>query len=150
ERTKRAAAEEANARLEFLSRAGAVLGQSLDQDVTAREVVSLPLPLLASETALVYVQPEGRVTGWRRGRMTPTGPVVTDGQGRDGLGQDLCSALDRGLAAENPVGESGRTLVLPLRARDRAFGVLVLSRGHEGRGFVPADVWVAQTFASRA
>ena len=57
-------------RLAFLTCAGEVLGQSLDQEVTARDVVHLPLPLLADEAR-----------GWRF-----SGPIASsrDRTRRDG------------------------------------------------------------------
>src|SRR5579884_1828678 len=53
ERSRRAAAEEANRRLRFLASAGAVLGQSLEFAVTARDVVRVSVPFLADLAALI-------------------------------------------------------------------------------------------------
>src|SRR5437588_735828 len=52
ERSKRAAAEESNRRLAFLARASDVLGQSLDPQVTVRDLARLPVPFLADLTAV--------------------------------------------------------------------------------------------------
>ena len=43
-----AAAEEANRRLRFLARTGAIIGQSLDYKVTSRDIVRLAIPFLAT------------------------------------------------------------------------------------------------------
>lgn len=60
ERTRREAAEETNQRLRLLARAGEVLGQSLDTEVTARDVVRLALSVVADSAVLVFPSEPGR------------------------------------------------------------------------------------------
>ncbi|HEX4591591.1 MAG TPA: response regulator, partial [Gemmataceae bacterium] len=59
ERSRRTAAEEANRRLAFLARAGAVLGQSLDYERTAADAARLPVPDLADLAAVVFAESAG-------------------------------------------------------------------------------------------
>lgn len=60
ERSRREAAEETNQRLRLLARAGEVLGQSLDTEVTARDVVRLALSVVADSAVLVFPSEAGR------------------------------------------------------------------------------------------
>jgi signal transduction histidine kinase len=147
ERTKRAAAEEANRRLAFLTRAGAVLGQSLDYDVTARDVARLPVPYLADAAAVALPNRDG----WRAVvvRAAAGGPALEDGADRGALPEDWASGIDRVLAGEG-LGETGPLAVLPLRARGSTLGALVLSREKSGRAFDATDLTVAEALASRA
>lgn len=59
ERTARRAAEEANARASFLSRASALLGSSLDYEDTLRNVAELAVPGIADWCGVDLVQPDG-------------------------------------------------------------------------------------------
>src|SRR5581483_6821840 len=102
ERTKREAAEETNRRLAFLTRAGEVLGQSLDRAVTARAVVRLPLPLLADEAILVTLRADGGVAGYVHGRLSPDGTSVCEGPGSGPPGSELAGLIDRALARVPP------------------------------------------------
>jgi signal transduction histidine kinase/DNA-binding response OmpR family regulator len=144
ERTKRTAAEEANRRLAFLTRAGAVLGQSLDYEVTARDVARVPVPYLA-EVAAVAVPHRG---SWKA-VVAHAGPVLEDAVGRDGLPDDWAAGIDRVLAGEETRAE-GSLAVVPLRARGSTLGALLLSREKSGRAFDPTDLTVAEALASRA
>jgi signal transduction histidine kinase/DNA-binding response OmpR family regulator len=148
ERTKREAAEEANHRLRFLTRAGEVLGQSLDVSVTARDVARLPLPLLADTAALVTLQADGRPARFVRSRTTADGVVVEEGAAGEPADRELAAAVDRALAGA--AAEPGPVVALPLRARGRTLAALGLSRSPSGRSFAPADLTVAEMFASRA
>ncbi|MCE9563149.1 MAG: response regulator [Planctomycetes bacterium] len=147
ERMKREAAEEANRRLTFLARVGAVFGQSLDPEVAARDVVRLPLPDLADLAALVPLVPLGR---YFLGRLGIDGPVVEVGSGGVQLDEDLLATANRLLAGEPEISEPGSAVVIPLRAGGRVFASLVLSRRSSGRTFTQADRTVAESFASRA
>src|SRR5262245_53866026 len=62
ERSKRTAAEEANQRLEFLVKAGAILAQSLDFQVTAQDVARVIVPEF-SDLAII-AQTDGNTGGW--------------------------------------------------------------------------------------
>src|SRR6476660_6007357 len=84
ERSKRAAAEEANRRLRFLARAGVVLGQSLDFEVTARDVAGLPVPFLADFAAVVLAH-GGDNWSVVVARAGDEGPEIEESVGRDRL-----------------------------------------------------------------
>ena len=150
ERTKREAAEDANRRLQFLTRAGEVLGQSLDQEVTARDVARLPLPVLADSAALVLLQQDGRTARWIQARTGADGPTVVEGTNRAPPDRELAEALDRALAGGAGGSDPGPVIALPLRARGRTFAALSLSRNPSGRPFTAADLTAAEMFASRA
>jgi CheY-like chemotaxis protein len=135
ERTKRAAAEEANRRLAFLTRAGEVLGQSLERRVTARAVVRLPLPLLADEAILVTLRPDGTPSGFVRGCLGADGTSVSEGMGTGPPGSELDGLIDKAIARVPPDPAAGSALILLLRASGRVFALLGLSRAASGRSF---------------
>jgi signal transduction histidine kinase len=146
EKSKRAAAEEANRRLGFLATAGAVLGQSLEYEVTASDVARLTVPFLADEAAVVLLDRasgEGKVLLARReGEQTLVHKLARP--------QELPPPLASAVAdfASKPPGD--QTLALPLQARGRTFGMLVLTRADSGRQFSPEDRAMAQDLAGRA
>lgn len=151
ERTKREAAEEANRWLDFLTRAGAVLGQSLDQRITMLSVVRLPIPLLA-DTAVLAVPQSHPGLAWKcvRAYREPDGPIVEEDVSLLSLDQDLTSAIIRSQNDATPQLDSSNTIAFPLIARGNTFAVLGLSRRTSQRAFVPSEITVAETFASRA
>ena len=55
ERNKRAAAEEANRHLSFLTRTGSMLGQSLDYHSTVTDLARLAVPFLADLTTVIRI-----------------------------------------------------------------------------------------------
>ncbi|MDB5310551.1 MAG: luxQ 2 [Gemmataceae bacterium] len=151
ERSRREAAEEANHRLAFLAKVGAVLGQSLDAAVTARDAAGLSVPTLAGLAAVVI--PQQRQGEWNvtLAREGPDGTTVEEGIGREVLPPDLPGLIDRVLAGDAPVPDpDADVVVLPLRARGRPFGALALARAPGARGFGGADLTVAEALASRA
>lgn len=145
ERTRREAAEESNRRLAFLNHAGAVLGGSLDRDLTAREAVRLALSYLADEAALVTF---GGAAGAIVGRRAADGTVAITETEWAALppAQRAAAALVRERNATVEPGDG--TLGLPLRTRDHVWAALVLSRA--AGPFPEPDVAVGETFASRA
>jgi len=149
ERTKREAAEEANRRLAFLTRAGEVLGQSLDQDVTARDVAELPLPVLADDVLLVTLHPDGAVnrtyTASRGGAETALDANSNEGAPDSELARAVQHADARGELRENK-----SIIALPLRGQGRVLAILGLSRRPSNGVFTAADITVARMFASRA
>jgi signal transduction histidine kinase/DNA-binding response OmpR family regulator len=154
ERTKRAAAEESNRRLAFLAKACAVLGQSLDPQVTARDLARLTVPFLADLTAVAL---PGRPGEGGRLVVARAHDVVAldDGADPEGLPPGLAAAVGRilsgGPAECLPPGlEDAGALVLPLQTRRRVCAALVLSREDSGRRFGPAELSMAETLASRA
>jgi signal transduction histidine kinase len=148
ERTRREAAEEANRRLAFLANVGAVLGSSLDQEITATDAVRLATNL-ADEVALVVFPADGRGERVVRGWLTPTGPVV-EAADLTALAPVLGDALERATVTGAPAAGSGTVLAVPLKARDRVFAAIVLARRGPGTPYSSADVAVAETLASRA
>jgi signal transduction histidine kinase/DNA-binding response OmpR family regulator len=172
ERSKRAAAEEANLRLAFLADASRVLAGSLDPGATAQALARLVVPSLADlagltlagdqpgrpwQTELAWVYPPARQV---HTRWLAAG---------DGPADDLLAAVDRALAtgrpdrlegldiaypaADHPAPPGhrlGSAVVLPLRARGRTLGVLTLAYGASGRHHDPADLATAEDLASRA
>jgi signal transduction histidine kinase/CheY-like chemotaxis protein len=147
ERMKREAAEEANHRLTFLARAGAVLGQSLDADVATLDIAQLPLSDLADLTALMTLGPPGK---YLLSRMSVDGPVLESGAGMAPLDPDLTAKASRVLSGEDVPREPGSAVVIPLRAGGRVFAALVLSRRPSRRSFALADLTIAESFASRS
>ena len=150
ERSKREAAEEANRRLAFLTRAGEVLGQSLDQEVTARDVVHLPLPLLADEARLAILGPDRVITRSYQARRGTEDGRIEDLPPEASVDPALIEAIGRSLAGVSTSSDGAPVIALPIRGGERLFAVLGLSRTASGREFTHADVTVARMFASRA
>ncbi len=151
ERTKREAAEEANRWLDFLTRAGAILGQSLDQHIAMQSVVRLPIPLLADEAVLVVPQAHpGLASRCVRAHRETDAVIVEEDVSLLSLHQDLGSAIVRAQNDAVPQLDSGHTIAFPLRARGNTFAILALSRRASKRPFMLGEITVAETFASRA
>jgi signal transduction histidine kinase len=149
ERTKRAAAEEANRRLSFLAGAAGVLGQSLDVLVTARDVARVAVPFLADAAALVLTEPPVGATGVTIAEADGDAVRVSDVPGRDRLPEPLAEAIERTLLRQVD-RESSLVFALPLRTRGRTVAVLALSREASGREVGPVDRATADALASRA
>ncbi|HXD87364.1 MAG TPA: response regulator [Urbifossiella sp.] len=147
ERSRREAAEESNRRLAILARAGAVLGQSLDYLVTAADVARLTVPDLADSAFLVVLRPGERDWITTSVRQGSNGSAVVEQIDRGELSDRHLSAVERILADKLPEAEGG-DLVLPLRARGKPFGALILSR--QSGSFDPPDVTVADVLVGRA
>jgi signal transduction histidine kinase len=150
ERSKREAAEEANRRLAFLTRAGEILGQSLNPDTIVHDVVRLPLPLLADEALLRMIGPDGGAGRYCHARREEAGSIVEDSRPDAVLDGELVVAINQILNGRTDAPETGSVLAVPLRAGGSILGVLGLSRRPSGRDFTPADVTVARMFVSRA
>ena len=160
ERSKRAAAEEANRRLAFLARAGAVLGHSLDYSVTARDVVKLAVPTLAD--LAVLAQRESGTGNWsvlhaydrggEPGLEELTGLEQFPGEWRIAIDQVLSTGdlVSLSSAAEGHGASGPGAIVLPLRARGQTFAALAFSREPSSRWFTAADTTIAEALASRA
>src|SRR5262249_26147368 len=130
ERAKRAFAEESNRWLDFLTRAGAILGQSLDQRVTMQAVVQLPIPILADVAALVMPGEEHNalqkcITAYR----DTDGPVVEESVPLQSLDRELAAAINRAWDSATAQVNSERAIAFPLRARGNTFAIFGLSRG---------------------
>jgi signal transduction histidine kinase len=160
ERSRRAAVEESNRRLSFLARASAILGSSLDQDVTARDLVRLAIPVLADRASLALADPLGDEPLVICGRHEPPAVVLDESAGWTGLPDHVEQAMRRSLATgveqflpPPPAGETEpaqKVAVFPLQARNRTFGVLALSREGSDRHFTPSDLTMAEALVSRA
>jgi signal transduction histidine kinase/DNA-binding response OmpR family regulator len=160
ERSRRAALEESNRRLGFSVRAGAVLGQSLDYDVITRDVVRLPVTVLAR--AVVLAVPESGTSRWQLSgaRAIDVGIVQEQYTDLGELDEPIAAAIPRVLHTgvderfcngEPCAADAGpNQLVLPLKARGRTFAVLAFTRDASEEGFSSADVTMAEAFASRA
>ena len=160
ERSRRAAAEEANCRLSFLSRAGVVLGQSLDYQLTACGVVKLSVPSLADVATVVPADPADGKNAVVQARYEGGETLLESVAGPDALPGDVLAAVHRALAtgADVSLGDptakehpgAPRQIVVPLQARGESLAALVLSRVPSGRSFSQADRTMAEALASRA
>ncbi|MDB5387190.1 MAG: hypothetical protein JWM11_2836 [Planctomycetaceae bacterium] len=155
EKARHAASAEANSRLAFLSEAGAVLGRSLDFDATSRDVVHLPIPILADVSTL-DCSPRSSL-----GRKTIISQLDEQGnytaqdlKDNAPLPEELAHAMRQVTSSGERISLSGPNgvfcLVLPLQARGRTFGALALSREPSQRTFNMHDETMAVAFASRA
>jgi signal transduction histidine kinase/DNA-binding response OmpR family regulator len=156
ERTRRAAAEEANRRLALLARAGAVLGRSLDFERTALDTARLPVPVLADQAALVLAMP---AAGPPRTVMAhkADADVIVDGDAElpASLAAIVGRAFAEGVAAFEPVPARGAdpspvAVALPLTSGGRTVAVLALAHSDHGRRFALGDLAAADALASRA
>jgi signal transduction histidine kinase/DNA-binding response OmpR family regulator len=147
ERTRRAAAEEANRRLAFLAGAAGVLGQSLDVLVTARDVARVSVPFLADSAAIVLSDPPSGASGVALATSGPDGVRVEDLAGRDQLPPSLAQAMEQ---EHDPIPEGTLVLAVPLRTRGRTQAILALAREGTGREFGQVDRATAEALASRA
>lgn len=154
ERSRRAAAEEANRRLGFLARAGAVLGKSLDIQVTVGDALRLTVPALADRATIV--QRDAASEQWSMQAFHESSdPVREQATTLVQLPADLAGAIQRVLwsgdleTLPESQPDSPTTIVVPLHVRGRTFAVLVLSREPSGRVFAPADRTMAEALASR-
>jgi signal transduction histidine kinase/DNA-binding response OmpR family regulator len=159
ERAKRAAVEEANRRLSFLARAGAVIGQSLDHHATARDIVRMSVPSLADHAVVARVDVGG---GWQVVQAKDEVPnvLISESSSLDDLeptwNEQIRTTFDTGDLVTNrePVESTHPldpdALFLPLRARGRILGVLAVSRRASRRRFAPADITMSEALAARA
>jgi signal transduction histidine kinase len=157
ERSRREAAEEANRRLRFLARASTVIGQSLNHQVTSRDMLRLTIPVLADQAIIAQVEP---ITGsWSIIEATAgdddqlllselQGLASLPARNADALERTLQTATPEFLTSGNASGEP-QTIVLPLRGRGHTFAALLLSREKSGAFFSSADVTMAEALASR-
>jgi len=158
ERSKRAAVEEANRRLSFLARAGAIVGQSLDFDVTAREIAKICIPALSDHVVLARSDAASGVWTMVEASEKEGTVLVHEASGLVDLPErwpeQISQTMVTGelwLQPDSAQSSGGPDLVfLPLRARGRTLGVLGLSRERSQRAFNPADVTMAEALASRA
>ncbi len=170
ERRARAEAVAARRRLDFLDRAGQVLARSLDIEPTLRGLGRTAVPELADVVGVYLQEPGGVVRcvaleggaadapGLKRieraGAAVPTGEmarVLRTGEPALVL-EGEAAALDLGLAWKEWAGAPGprSAMLLPLEARGRMLGAVVLVSTDPMRRHGPEDLALAQSFARRA
>ena len=177
EQAARAAAEASKRRSAFLAEASDVLSSSLDLDTTAKSLAQFAVPFLADLSALVLVDEHSAVrqtevcwSGLTDGACRSQSVVALDETA-------IMQAVERALASgdcevitdldppptkltgcEPEAGarmslELGFTLralaVLPLIARDRKLGVLLLGMGPSTRDFSTPELALAKDLAAR-
>lgn len=161
ERAKRTAIEDANRRLSFLARAGAVIGQSLDYGGTARDIVQVCIPALCDHTVIARPDPAGGQWIVVEGRQETGSVELRESTGLDSLPGEwsgtLLATFESGqMVTHSPLpGLTAKTsdpdsLFLPITARGRTLGVLITSRKKSGQVFSGADVTMVQALAARA
>ncbi len=127
--------QQASAR--FLAEAAAALAASLDVKETAACLASLPVPWLASGSR-IYLTAEG-ARPILAAEVGDAGPTDLDPEG----------ALLRAARSEAIETPAHHVLSLPLRARGKTVGVLVVSRPRERRVFAPSHVALLEELAAR-
>jgi GAF domain-containing protein len=171
----RQAAERARQRTAFLAEASATLATSLDIRTTLRTVVRLAVPLLVDSCTVVLLDDEGRAHRLASAHVDPakqqlidaqspimptdrhpehpvrvvarTGQWVLDNAITDETLQRYASGQYLDYLRQS--GVSAR-LVVPLEARERRLGVLVLAMCGSGRTFQQDDVALGTELAGRA
>ena len=158
ERTKREAVEDANRRLSFLARAGAVITKSLDHERTIDSILRLLVPEHADEAVLAEVDAEGQWRGVLAGRYQETAMLGTGGLSElpESWRKSLQRAAVNGVtdlsnaATENNGAKPVHLLAMPLRERDQVFAILLLVRGPLYGGYAEADVAMFESIAWRS
>jgi signal transduction histidine kinase/DNA-binding response OmpR family regulator len=173
EKSKRAAAEEATRRSSFLAEIATVLASSLDHETTVCGFPRQVVPYFADLAGLTLVGEPGHP--WRSELawvMPPAGEIHTLSLNSPQAPVDeLRASLERvlatgksevreGLAVAYPppagaepsaaAGLLHSAALLPLRARGRTLGALVLALADPARHFTPADLGYAEDLAGRA
>jgi len=173
EQARRAAAEDAARRSEFLAEASRAVSGSLDVEATLSDLARLTVPLLADLAATTLVNSAGEFgrTRWTWSNADGKGGTATTSAGP--LGRIL-TAVERAArtrqvqhltdldepavsyfsewdaAHPRPVFALSCALALPLVARGATLGVLLLGIGPSGRRFDPQDVVMIEDLAARA
>ena len=178
EQAARAAAEEAKRRSVFLADASDVLSSSLDVTETGSALAKFVVPVLGdlcvlmladeqgepARTAIAFQNgaPQGRHSAWISALDCPeinTAMHNAMASGRMFVASDLTSgATQLTVTYPNEAAPSqlalgfrlGSLAVLPLIARGRKLGALVLGTGVDDRRFGPAMLALAQDLATRA
>ncbi len=165
------------ARLRFLAKAGTLLSSSLDYQETLDHVSQMVVPEFADWCAVDVLRPDGTLGDFVAvahadpekadaiREMRRRHPASMDGQSGVPVvirteRPLLVERVDEGWLDRYPADDPHRELlirlrvqsllVVPLRARDVAFGALVLANVESGRCFTPADLEFAEELAGRA
>ena len=157
ERVTREMTEEANRRLSFLARAGAIITKSLDRQITIDSILRLMVPEHAADAVLAEQDEGGKWKHVRTRRQASSLELeTTDGIGalpgawRDAIEQALTTGQTqhRFSEASGDNGSSPLSLVaIPVRDRSRVFSALLLVRD---TAYSAADVVMFESFAWRA
>jgi signal transduction histidine kinase/DNA-binding response OmpR family regulator len=175
ETAARAAAEEATRRSQFLAEASRVLSSSLDLEDTVRDLARVTVPFLADFGAAALVGEAGRPGRTEIAWMDSTANVLRMArlEAADLPRDELRAAVERVLAGggeETVVGSgwwvAGKELssptthhparattngvVLPLTARGRTLGALILGLSDQRRRALGFDMALLRDFAGRA
>jgi signal transduction histidine kinase len=167
EKTKRAVAEEATRRSNFLAEVSRALADSLlDPDNAARTLARQSVPFLGDLAGVTLAGEYGRP--WRTELAWTTQPGrelhALRLAGPEGPHDALRDAVERALAGGPAEQLDGLDIaypapadvrlhsaaVLPLRARGRTLGVLTLAFGPSGRRLEPSEFALAEDLAGRA
>lgn len=176
ERRAREEAETARQRVAFLSEAGAALNESLDYHETLQAVADAAVPFLADFALVDIVRPDGivermthasidpalgaglnRSRGLMQGRPDPTDPThACLLSGESCLIAHVDDAVMQRIARNTGHLEVIRStglssiMAVPLKARSRMVGVVVLCRRGASRAYSATDLRLAEDLARRA
>jgi signal transduction histidine kinase/DNA-binding response OmpR family regulator len=157
ERTQREAVEESNRRLSFLARAGAIITKSLDPAVTLESILRLLVPEHADQAVIAEQDETGR---WRVTLALIEGKraAILRADGLGDLPGSFQQAIERAAASGATVStpdttddnlQAARLLALPMRDRERVFGVLLVV-GTPQDGYSLSDVAMFESIAWRS
>ena len=169
EQAARQSAEENTRRSNFLAEASTVLSSSLNFEATVRTLARLVVPFLGDLGAVILSDEHGRAgpveLAWSDGDAVRSLTSNDHDRIHGPLAVAVQHALNAGkarmlndlgpwpaLPPETPAPPDfalGAVVILPLLARGRTLGVLVLGRG-TGRSFAAADLALADDLAGRA
>jgi len=132
----RTAAEENTRRADFLAQASRVLSGSLDEDVAARRLVDMLVPLFAVYACVVLLDEEGTPDEWIAGRRTSSGPPVVTRGGAGELPAREHEQVAAALAPHAPrtgqaVADAHAAANLILAAGGRTLGVLLVDAAEQ-------------------
>ncbi|MEH2388192.1 MAG: AAA family ATPase [Nostoc sp.] len=176
EQTARQEAEADQQRAEFLVKISATLASSLDYESTLASVANLVVPYFAdwcgvdllqdnqsiNRVAVAHRDPEKVKFGWELYERYPRDLDAPEGVPkvlRTGLAEMVAEISDAALAAAIADPEHLRILrelglkscmILPLKARERIFGVISFVTAESERRYSTADLSLAEDIAHRA
>ncbi|HEV2756138.1 MAG TPA: SpoIIE family protein phosphatase [Actinomycetota bacterium] len=174
EQAARAAAEGAQQRLAFLATASAQIAASLDYRRTLQSLVNLAVPRLADwcfvdvlqeddshvRVALAYADPSDAEIARELQQPSPSGERIGVAHVLKGGRSILVDHYTDDVLSEIGVTEERRELlrriqptshmIVPLRARGRVLGALVLVATRSGRVYTADDLYLAEELAGRA
>jgi signal transduction histidine kinase/DNA-binding response OmpR family regulator len=174
EQTARASAEEATRRSSFLAEATAVMTRSLDCDATLRGINQVVIPFLAELSAIVVVDEQLQPSHVEMAWIDTADQLMTASElDLDVFPENIRAAISHVLKsgsfsflpelsgsadsaqpywpnAQHPSPKLRSAVVLPLTARSRTIGALLLGIYQTGRIFGPTQLSLAEELAGRA